>query len=56
MLGNGDVEYVFESLEVKDEGLDEFSNVFARFKPPPDSTSVRSFVYALLEADCLIDG
>lgn len=48
MLGNGDVEYVFESLEVKDEALDEFSNVFARFKPPPDSTSVRSLVYAAL--------
>jgi len=55
MLGDGDVEYVFESLEVKDEGLDEFSNVFARFKPPPDSTSVRLLIYAPLEADSLID-
>jgi splicing factor 3B subunit 2 len=48
MLGSGDIEYVFESLEAKDAALDEFSNVFARFKPPPDSTSVRALVHALL--------
>lgn len=46
MLGNGDddVEYVFESLEVKDAALDEFSNVFARFKPPPESALVRGIM------------
>jgi hypothetical protein len=37
---NGDVEYVFESFDLKDSGLDEFSNVFARFKPPADESMV----------------
>ncbi|KAI0371640.1 DUF382-domain-containing protein [Pilatotrama ljubarskyi] len=32
------VEYVSEPLEVKDPALEAFSDVFARFKPPPEST------------------
>lgn len=39
MAADTDVEYVYESLEVKDEGLDEFSSVFARFKPPTEAIS-----------------
>jgi len=55
MLDNRDVEYVYESLEVKDPTLDEFSNVFARFKPPPESASVRLLMHCAAQADCLLD-
>ncbi|KAG8836359.1 hypothetical protein FRC17_005645 [Serendipita sp. 399] len=37
MEGNEDVEYVYESLELKDSALDGFSTVFARFKPPHET-------------------
>ncbi len=47
-MRDDDVEYVFESIEVKDAGLDEFSNVFARFKPPPESASVRWVIWTLV--------
>ncbi|KAH9852770.1 DUF382-domain-containing protein [Lenzites betulinus] len=32
------VEYVSEQLDIKDPSLEAFSDVFARFKPPPEST------------------
>ena len=35
------VEYVSEQLEVKGAALEAFSDVFARFQPPPESTVVR---------------
>ena len=35
------IEYVPEQLEVKGAALEAFSDVFARFKPPPESASVR---------------
>lgn len=35
------VEYVPESLEVKDPALEAFSDVFARFQLPPDEATVR---------------
>lgn len=43
-------EYVSEPLDVKGSGLEEaFSDVFARFQPPPESTSVcRSMLEALI--------
>lgn len=34
------VEYVFEQLDVKDTGLEAFSDVFARFQLPPDESEV----------------
>ncbi|KAI0362601.1 DUF382-domain-containing protein [Trametes cingulata] len=40
------VEYVSEPLEVKDPALEAFSDVFARFKPPPESTPVREVIYS----------
>lgn len=40
MQADDDVEYVFETLEIKDSGVDEFSNVFARFKPPVEAKAV----------------
>lgn len=36
------VEYVFEQLDVKDTGLEAFSDVFARFQLPPDEIDVSS--------------
>ncbi|KAL0576925.1 hypothetical protein V5O48_005071 [Marasmius crinis-equi] len=33
------VEYVFEQLDVKDPGLEAFSDVFARFQAPPEETT-----------------
>ena len=35
------VEYVSEQLDVKGVGLEAFSDVFARFQAPPDSSAVR---------------
>jgi hypothetical protein len=35
------VEYVSERLDVSDAALEAFSDVFARFQLPPESTSVR---------------
>ena len=35
------IEYVPEQLEVKGAALEAFSDVFARFKPAPESASVR---------------
>lgn len=35
------VEYVSEQLEVKGAALEAFSDVFARFQQPPDSSAVR---------------
>lgn len=35
------VEYVSEQLEVKGAALEAFSDVFARFQPPPESNVVR---------------
>lgn len=34
-------EYVSEPLDIKDPALEAFSDVFARFKPPPESALVR---------------
>lgn len=36
-----DVEYVPEQLDVKGSALEAFSDVFARFQLPPESSSVR---------------
>lgn len=36
-----EVEYVSEQLDVKGPALEAFSDVFARFQAPPDSSSVR---------------
>lgn len=35
------VEYVSEQLEVKGAALEAFSDVFARFQAPPESSAVR---------------
>ena len=37
------VEYVSEQLDVKDPALEAFSNVFARFQAPAETTTVRIF-------------
>lgn len=37
------VEYVSEQLEVKGAALEAFSDVFARFQPPSDSSAVRIY-------------
>ena len=42
------VEYVPEPLEVKDPALEAFSDVFARFQAPPESSSVRPSPLAIL--------
>lgn len=47
---NGDVEYVFESFDLKDSSLDEFSNVFARFKPPADESMVCAALCSIIAA------
>ncbi|KAI0723800.1 hypothetical protein C8T65DRAFT_627471 [Cerioporus squamosus] len=39
--GPQNVEYVSEQLDVKDPALEAFSNVFARFQAPPETTAVR---------------
>ncbi|KAI0707825.1 hypothetical protein C8Q76DRAFT_696149 [Earliella scabrosa] len=39
--GPQNVEYVSEQLDVKDPSLEAFSNVFARFQLPPETTTVR---------------
>ena len=44
-----DVEYVPEQLDVKDPALEAFSDVFARFQPPPESNVVRVSVTTLLK-------
>ena len=36
------VEYVSEQLDVKGAALEAFSDVFARFQAPPDSSAVRT--------------
>ena len=36
------VEYVSEQLDVKGPALEAFSDVFARFQPPPESELVRT--------------
>ena len=36
-----DVEYVFEQLDIKGSGFEEFADVLARFQQPPEATSVR---------------
>ena len=38
-----DVEYVFEQLDIKGSGFEEFADVLARFQQAPEPTSVRSF-------------
>ena len=46
------IEYVPEQLEVKGAALEAFSDVFARFKPAPESASVRPLArYASTRAD-----
>ncbi|KAI0780481.1 DUF382-domain-containing protein [Trametes elegans] len=40
------VEYVSEPLDVKDPALEAFSDVFARFKPSPESNLVREIIYS----------
>jgi hypothetical protein len=35
------VEYVSEQLDIKGAALEAFSDVFARFQPPPEEVSVR---------------
>ena len=39
--GPQNVEYVSEQLEVKGAALEAFSDVFARFQAPPESSTVR---------------
>ena len=39
---NENVEYVSEQLEVKGAALEAFSDVFARFQAPPESSTVRA--------------
>ena len=39
------VEYVSEQLDVKDPALEAFSNVFARFQAPAETTTVRVHAY-----------
>ena len=39
------VEYVSEQLEVKGAALEAFSDVFARFQLPPETTTVRLLLY-----------
>ena len=39
-----DVEYVFEQLDIKGSGFEEFADVLARFQQAPEPTSVRSFL------------
>ena len=36
-----EVEYVSEQLDVNGAALEAFSDVFARFQPPPESAAVR---------------
>ena len=38
-----DVEYVFEQLDIKGSGFEEFADVLARFQQPPEAISVRPF-------------
>jgi len=38
-----DVEYVFEQLDIKGSGFEEFADVLARFQQPTEATSVRRF-------------
>ena len=47
--GPQNVEYVSEQLEVKGAALEAFSDVFARFQPPPESNVVRVSVSTLLK-------
>jgi hypothetical protein len=53
--GDGDVEYVFESFDLKDSGLDEFSNVFARFKPPADESMVCAALCSIIAALTIVE-
>ena len=46
-----DVEYVFEQLDIKGSGFEEFADVLARFQQPPEATSVRR--PSLLFFDCV---
>ncbi|RPD66578.1 DUF382-domain-containing protein [Lentinus tigrinus ALCF2SS1-7] len=39
--GPQNVEYVSEQLDIKDPALEAFSDVFARFQAPPETTTVR---------------
>ena len=41
------VEYVPEQFEVKGTALEAFSDVFARFQPPPEPTTVRTLALLL---------
>ena len=43
--GPQNVEYVSEQLDVKDPALEAFSDVFARFQLPPETTTVRRLLY-----------
>jgi splicing factor 3B subunit 2 len=42
------VEYVSERLDVPDAALEAFSDVFARFQLPPESSNVRPLVLVRL--------
>ena len=47
-----DVEYVFEQLDIKGSGFEEFADVLARFQQPPEATSVRRFSLLRSSSDC----
>ena len=44
------VEYVSEQLDIKGAALEAFSDVFARFQPPPEDVTVRPAPVFLLSA------
>ena len=47
-----DVEYVFEQLDIKGSGFEEFADVLARFQQPTEATSVRQFSLFCSSSDC----
>ena len=49
------VEYVFEQLDIKGSGFEEFADVLARFQQPVEATSVRRLSLPCLSDRCLTD-
>ena len=53
-----EVEYVSEQLDVNGAALEAFSDVFARFQAPPESSSVRPsplvILFPILTRDILL--
>ena len=50
-----DVEYVFEQLDIKGSGFEEFADVLARFQHAPEVTSVRRFPLSCSSGRLLTD-